>query len=244
MALAAGMTAGTAAAQALSSQAQQQSSQSSQSASRMRKVTKTATIQDIDRSSRTLTLKDDQGNTFTVDIPQKVKRFNALKQGDRVRVDYYESIALSLQKGGEGAQQGARETTRVQRNAGTLPGGIAMRRVTGTVQVLDVDKANNTVTVRGPKGRSSTIHVTDPQMQSRLANLKAGDRIHVAYNEAVAVKVTPQGQQGQQGQMQQGQQGQMQQGQQGQGQQGQMQGQPQGQQPSQEQQPQQQPGQM
>ena len=181
-------------------QSGQQSSQgpAARSTIAAKKTSATATIIAIDRANRILTLQGEQGNVFTVDVPQKVARFDALKKGDRVSVNYYEALALSLQKGGAGAT-GARETTTVQRSPGLLPGGIATRKITATAKVLNVDRVHDTVTIEGASGKVQTIDVTDPQLQQRLANVQVGDQIQVTYMQAVAVDVTPrQQQQGQQ----------------------------------------------
>ena len=124
-------------------------------------------------------------------MPPSVTRFDALKKGDRIHVDYYESMAVSLNKGAAGAQQGQRESTTVQRNAGILPGGIAARKITTTAKVLKVDQAQATVTVQGPSGNVETLDVTEPDQQQQLASLNAGDRIQVSYIQAVAIDVTP-----------------------------------------------------
>jgi hypothetical protein len=100
-------------------------------------------------------------------------------------------MAVSLDKGAAGAQQGQRESTTVQRNAGVLPGGIAARKITTTAKVLKVDQAQATVTVQGPSGNVETLDVTEPDQQQQLASLNAGDQIQVSYIQAVAIDVTP-----------------------------------------------------
>jgi Cu/Ag efflux protein CusF len=65
------------------------------------------------------------------------------------------------------------------------------KKVSATVEVEKVDTSANTITVKGPMGESDTIKVTDPAMQSQLANIKPGDKIQASYAQAIAVKVTP-----------------------------------------------------
>ena len=50
----------------------------------------TATIQAIDSTTRTLTLRDDKGNEDTFSVGEGVKRFNELKVGQKVNITYYE----------------------------------------------------------------------------------------------------------------------------------------------------------
>ena len=60
-----------------------------------------ATIQAIDSTSRTLTLRDDKGNEDTFAVGDGVQRFNELKVGQKVNITYYESIVFQLLKPGE-----------------------------------------------------------------------------------------------------------------------------------------------
>jgi Cu/Ag efflux protein CusF len=62
----------------------------------------------------------------------------------------------------------------------------AARAVTvkGTIAAIDKDK--NTVTLKGPKGRTVTIEVKDP---SKLDQIKVGDPVVATYMEAVAFQI-------------------------------------------------------
>ena len=64
-------------------------------------VSATATIQAIDATGRTITLKDESGVEDTYSVGPEVKRFNELKVGDTVKMTYYESVVLVVRKPGE-----------------------------------------------------------------------------------------------------------------------------------------------
>ncbi len=155
------------------------------------KISATATVVRVDAQKRDLTLRGDDGTEFTVEIPQSVK-LDRIHEGDRVKIDYYEAIGLSLKRPQPGAQPRADETTITQRNAGTLPSGMVAHKITATVEIVRVDRARNRLTVRRPDGTIDTINVTDPAMQAQLANVREGNRIQVTYTEAAAIKVMPQ----------------------------------------------------
>src|SRR5687767_2708065 len=61
----------------------------------------TATIQAIDQTTRTITLRDDKGTEDTFVVGDTVQRFNELKVGQKVNIAYYESIVFQLLKPGE-----------------------------------------------------------------------------------------------------------------------------------------------
>ena len=64
-------------------------------------VSATATIQAIDATKKTITLKDETGVEDTYSVGPEVKRFDELKVGDTVKMTYYESVVLVVRKPGE-----------------------------------------------------------------------------------------------------------------------------------------------
>lgn len=153
------------------------------------KQSATATVEKLDKKKRKITLKNEQGNTVTVKVPENVSRLDAVKKGDKVQIDYYESVALALVKPEKG-KAGARETAMMERTPGQLPGGLMARKMTETVTVMKVDKDNNQVTIKSPSGDTSTVKV-DPSMSDQLEKIKQGDHIKASYTEAIALSVTP-----------------------------------------------------
>jgi hypothetical protein len=71
--------------------------------------------------------------------------------------------------------------------------GGAGKQITVSAEVINVDAANNTVTLKGPKGNIETVDVKDPENQAKLSSIKPGQVMQFTYTEAVAVAVTPQG---------------------------------------------------
>ena len=146
----------------------------------------TAIVTGIDRSARTVTLKKEDGETVTVDVPQDVKAYDRLKVGDRVDIDYYESLAVSLLP--PGAKPSMSERTTRSTNMG---GANTGKQVTVSAQVVSVDPAANKVTFKGPRGKLKTIDVQDPQMQQKLPSLKPGQMVQFVYTEALATSIRP-----------------------------------------------------
>ena len=76
-----------------------------------------ATITAIDKATRDVTLKGQQGNLMTVTAGPEVKNFDKLKVGDQVDLQYIEALTLELKKGG-GMVVAHREDGRGQRQEG------------------------------------------------------------------------------------------------------------------------------
>jgi hypothetical protein len=62
-----------------------------------RLITKTATIQDIDRNTNNVVLKGPEGNLVGVNVKDPGKLEN-VQVGDRVVITYTETLAISLEK--------------------------------------------------------------------------------------------------------------------------------------------------
>jgi Cu/Ag efflux protein CusF len=153
-------------------------------------ITASAKVDNVDINKRELTLKSDEGKPFTINVPDSVSRLDNVKAGDKVRVSFYESVAVSLKKPGE-AQPGSESTTAVGRAPGALPGGSMAQQVTTTAKITQVAPSKDELTIEGPSGKATTIKVDDPQVQSQLSHLKVGDKIQTTFTQAMATSITP-----------------------------------------------------
>jgi Cu/Ag efflux protein CusF len=146
----------------------------------------TAMVTGIDRSARTLTLKKEDGETVTISVPADVKAYDRVKVGDRIDIDYYESLAVSMLP--PGAKPSMSERTRRTTTAG---GATTAKETTISAQVMSVDPGANKVTFKGPRGKLTTVTVQDPAMQEKLPSLKPGQMVQFVYTEATAASIRP-----------------------------------------------------
>ena len=146
----------------------------------------TATVEAIDPKTRMVTLRGPEGNALTFKADEDVRNLEQVKVGDRVNVDYYESVAVNVRPPGEPINDVRVATDRAE--PGEKPSGMAAQHVTITATVEAIDKKNATVTLRGPQADVRTMRVRDPR---KLDKVKVGDRIVVTYTEMMAVSVTP-----------------------------------------------------
>ena len=146
-----------------------------------------AKITNIDAKTREVTLKGPQGNELTIEAGPEVKNFSKLKVGDTVDVQYVESLVLELKKGGGMKVERTDEHAMTAAKAGEKPGAAAGRRITVVGDVVNVDTATKTVTVKGPK-RTVDLHVEDPEQLKLIAK---GDQVQATYTEAAALSVMP-----------------------------------------------------
>ena len=147
----------------------------------------TATITAIDPKTRDITLRGPQGNEVTVTAGPEVKNFAKMKVGDQVNIEYLEALTLELKKGGGMIVQRTVKEGMAGAKPGEQPAGGAGRQVTIVADVVGVDAAKQTVTLRGPK-RTVDLRIPDPEQFKRVAK---GDQVEATYTQAVAVVVEP-----------------------------------------------------
>jgi hypothetical protein len=145
----------------------------------------TATIQAIDSTTRTLTLRDDKGNEDTFSVGDGVQRFNELKVGQKVNITYYESIVFQLLKPGEKGSGTSIEAA-LDRAKSALPAGTVAVQDKATVTVKAVDPAVPSITVTTADGRTVTRKIEN---KKNIEGVKAGDKIDITFTRAFVTSV-------------------------------------------------------
>jgi hypothetical protein len=150
-------------------------------------VSVSATITAIDKATRGITLKGSKGDEVKVVAGPEVKNFDQLKVGDVVQMKYMESLIFELKKGGGMKVEKTEKAGAAGAKPGEQPAGIAGRQVTVVGDVIKLDAATQTITVKGPE-RTVNLKARDPAQFKLVA---VGDQIQATYTEALAVAVTP-----------------------------------------------------
>lgn len=142
----------------------------------------------IDKATRQVTFDNDAGEQATFYADPAVRNFDQVKVGDYLVGKISESLVVEL-----------REPTPAERSAGVSildvvataepgqrPAGEFVRQIRAVLTVEAIDKAAQTVTLRGPAGNSKTVRVADPKDLDRA---RAGDSVVVTYTEALLLEV-------------------------------------------------------
>jgi hypothetical protein len=146
----------------------------------------TATVDKVDQDKRMLSLKMDDGSMMMVHVPDGVKRFSEIKDGDKVKLDFYESLALAWKRSGLGVTG---EATMIGKGKGKLPSGMMASVTKESVEITKVDKAANQITVKMPDGKSQVLDVKDPALKADLSKAKEGDHLELTFTQAEALAV-------------------------------------------------------
>jgi Cu/Ag efflux protein CusF len=146
----------------------------------------TATVESIDYKARIVILRGPNGDLVSLKIGEEAKNFNRVKKGDKVTFDYYESIAIDIQKStGEPMAEETQSVTRAK--PGEKPGGTIKTTGHMTARVEDINYQTRTVTFKMPQGETMSLKVGD-QVKG-LNEIKKGDEVVVQYTQAVAISV-------------------------------------------------------
>lgn len=141
----------------------------------------------IDAATRTVTLKNKDGETSIVAGPE-VKNFAQIKVGDRFDVVYELALAIELVKvKNPSAPSEQVTTTTATAPAGDKPGMITTNTVTAVANVVEIDTAKSVVSLKGPEGNTFKVKVKNPDL---LKDIAVNDQVKVVYTEAIAAVVT------------------------------------------------------
>jgi Cu/Ag efflux protein CusF len=148
-------------------------------------VTTTATVEAIDATTRTLTIRDPEGRLVPLTVPKSVERFSEITVGDTITARYDDNIVLRLKPAGEPAVDTLTEG--VTKGTGASPAGTAAAQRTITATIVAIDNRVPSITFKGEKvDWTYSSRVAD---KAALAKVKVGDRVDITWTEALMVSV-------------------------------------------------------
>ena len=146
----------------------------------------TATVEAIDQATRMVTLRGPEGDRVTFRADDRVRNLAQVKKGDQVRVEFIEAFVVRVMKPGEALPNVSAGRAVERAEPGEKPGAVSIESLTVTSTVTHVDRAKQTVTLRGVDGESTTVSVKDPV---QLESVAVGDLVEVTATQALAIAV-------------------------------------------------------
>jgi Cu/Ag efflux protein CusF len=147
-------------------------------------ITVKGTVEAIDHQARAVTIRREDGEFTTIDVPKGASRFDEIKVGDEVQARYYDNVVVRLKKPGEA------EVNRLEGaltpGAGAKPGATAAAQYTMTATVEAIDPKVPSIKFKGPKGWSYSRKVQD---KKALEQVKVGDKLDFTWTEAVTIEI-------------------------------------------------------
>lgn len=146
-----------------------------------------ARVTAIDHAKRVVTLQDLKGNETVLKVSEEARNLGQVKVGDIVNAEYRLAAIASLKKGA-GVRTTTESTSTSRSKLGEKPGGTITQEGTIVADVIAVDAAKGTVSVKGPAGRVVHGKVADKAL---LNDVKVGDQVELDYVSSLAIQVVP-----------------------------------------------------
>lgn len=150
-------------------------------------ATITATVEAIDYQTRNVTLKTEEGKTFSLKVGEAAHNFDQVKKGDKVTFKYMEAFAVDVRKA-DGEPMAESEIALERAPKGARPQGVVSETVTIKALVQDINYDTRQVTLKGPQGDTITLKVGE--QAKRFNEVKKGDQVVVQYTEALGISVS------------------------------------------------------
>ena len=152
----------------------------------LNQITLQGTVQAVDHTARTVTIRGSQGNIVTLDVPMSVTRFDQVKVGDTITATYSDRVTVKLHAAGDPEVDRVLTTTTTTA-PGAAPGASTARQRETTVTVTAWDPSSRMVSFTTPTGLAYTRRLGDTIDPAVVAGLKVGQQVDVTRAEASSV---------------------------------------------------------
>ncbi len=133
-------------------------------------ATESATVEAVDATKRTVTLKMPDGAMATVRLGNQVVNFDQIQVGDQVHATVLDRMVVFVGKPGSPSESDGLMIARAPK--GAKPGVIIAETTTVNAKIKEVDLKRRTVTLQGVEGNQATFKVA-PDVD--ISSVKYGD---------------------------------------------------------------------
>ena len=150
-------------------------------------VIMTATVDSVNAKTRTVMLKNDQGQLAPMTVGKSVTNFNKIKKGDTFVVEYAQAVVVGLVAAPKGAQPSVTgtRTVKVQDQSNKKPFAEEIDTIKATAVIKSINAKARTAEITMPDGKVNKVKVDKAVLG--LDNFKVGDDVVVEYVQDMAV---------------------------------------------------------
>ena len=145
--------------------------------------TVSATVEAINVTTRTLTMKGPKGNYMDIVVPDSVQRFSSIKVGDTLTARYYENLVIRKKQPGEPDVDTAGEG--ITKGGMEKPARTAAKQRTITATITALDPKVPSITLSGPNKWTYSARIEDKKV---LDQVKVGDKVDLTWTEALLLE--------------------------------------------------------
>jgi hypothetical protein len=152
------------------------------------RTTETLKILAIDKATRVVTLKSEDGDTIAVKCGPEVRNFGQLAVGDEVKTTYSESYSIHVEKEGEAEEVNEVATSRAA--LGAKPGASVYETKIIKAKIDAIDKTKGTVTLATMTGEKFTVTAKN---KANLDKVEVGNTVVVTARTGSVISVNKPG---------------------------------------------------
>ena len=147
----------------------------------------TATVDSVNAKTRTVMLKNDQGQLAPMTVGKSVTNFNKIKKGDTFVVEYAQAVVVGLVAAPKGTQPSVTgtRTVKVQDQSNKKPFAEEIDTIKATAVIKSINAKARTAEITMPDGKVNKVKVDKAVLG--LENFKVGDDVVVEYVQDMAV---------------------------------------------------------
>lgn len=149
-------------------------------------ITAVATVQEVNKETRQVTLKKETGEIITITAPQEVRNFTQINVGDLVTTKYSSSFDIKIVKGSSEEVGYVAEEIVSRAKLGDKPGGVTKITVAFRANIIKANPETQVVTLEG-KENVLDIKVDDAD---DFKAIHVGDQVEAITTKSMAISVT------------------------------------------------------
>lgn len=147
----------------------------------------TATVESIDYKTRVVELRTEAGRVVSLTVSPEVQNFRQVKKGDKLTLDYFESVEFEIRQPTQEERQlaGIEIDTGASAAKGEKPTAVVAGQRIDILSVESIDRKNSLITLKGHEGYV-TVKSKYPQ---NIKFVKVGDTVVVKSSELFAARI-------------------------------------------------------
>ena len=156
------------------------------SADRTEAISLLGTVKSVDIENRRMQVIA-EGRTSTLRVSEAVKNFEQIEEGDRIELDFVQSIAVSM-AGHEDTGEPMAASLDAVAEEGAKPGAASADLLTVVVEFVSYDPQTHVAVIKTAEEEIVEV-VVQPEIRAFAKSRVPGDRIVVSYFLGMAISV-------------------------------------------------------
>lgn len=151
-----------------------------------------AEVVGVERETRVLTVRREDGTQLQIEVGPAVRNFEQIAAGDALVLRYRETLAVEVVPPGTAAEPPQVGVTAARAEPGERPAAGLGTSIRLRVKVESIDMENHVVVFSLASGSGELLarRVGTPEGREFVSGLEVGDDVRVEYIELVAVEVS------------------------------------------------------